>query len=64
MAVFLYSELEGRIFCGCFDTNDAEALAVSLVCGDDLRHHADFVVMPTCNSESIQAALETHWESA
>jgi hypothetical protein len=30
----------------------------------DLRHHADILVMPTCNSESIQVALEADWESA
>jgi hypothetical protein len=28
------------------------------------RHHADFVVMPTCNSESMQEAHVVRWESA
>ncbi len=30
----------------------------------DLRHHADSRIMPTCNSASIQEALETYCESA
>jgi hypothetical protein len=44
MAYFLYSELEGRIFCGRLNANDTEVQSVSLVCCDDFWH--SFVVVP------------------